>query len=100
MGTAVQWVEVFLFAGFWCALMTWINLPIESEHRRRIRYLSIQVQAVGGFFVGLVTTFGLRSFRWPLLAVTAPTLALTVIMGKHFRKRMAELKTDDSTLAI
>jgi|SRR6185312_12221080 len=100
MGTAVQWVEVFFYAGFWCALLTWINLPIEAEHRRKIRYRAIQAWAIGGLLFGLVTTFGLRSLRWPLITVVAPTAVLTFVLGKHYRKALAKLEADDSTLPI
>ncbi len=98
MGNRGEWVEVLFMGAFWGALTFWLSQPIDSGTRRKLRSLSIQVCAVAGFLVGLTTAFGLRSFRWSLVAVAVPAGALLVIIALHSRKRFAQLKAEELAL--
>ena len=46
----------------------------------------------GGFLVGLLATFGLRAFRWPLVALVVVAFAVLLVVKKTYRKKLLELK--------
>jgi MFS family permease len=92
MGTARDWIEVAFMTVFWGAVMFWISLATHSEHRTKLRALSMLSFTAGGFLVGLLTTFGLTAFRWSLVALVVVVFAVLLVVKKTYSKKLLEPK--------
>jgi Flp pilus assembly protein TadB len=92
MGTAAEWMGVIFMAVFWTACMLWVSRKTESGRGRELRVLRIGAFIAGSFFVGIVTAFGLRALRWPLVALLVPILVASAVLGARYRRKLRMLE--------
>ncbi len=93
MGTVGEWVHVAFVSIFWTGAM----LLLESSRRQgefKFPTLALETLAfsLGGLLFGLVTTFGWRAFRIPMILLTAGLFIAAWVCGR-FRRGMARSRS-------
>src|SRR5262249_32793362 len=97
MGTLKEWLKVLFFLAIVGGGMSWLNLPIEADERKKLRSYSIAAFGLGGLLVGLMSTFGSRLFRWPLVIIMIPAVIAFVIAVANRTKQIMLMKAGESS---
>jgi hypothetical protein len=86
MGTANEWVHVALVSIFWSGAMLLLeSVRRDGEFKLARPGLATLTFALGGLLFGLLTTFGWRVLRVPLIFLTAGLLIAGCVCGRLFR---------------
>src|SRR5262245_32272185 len=85
MGTAQQWLHVALSGGFWagCMLLFYV---LRIDNFGQSTRATVLWTIVGGFWFGLMVTFGSNAVRAPLVYLVMPALIASVFGGFFYRR--------------
>jgi hypothetical protein len=91
MGTVEEWRTVLVSGAVWATLMLLVEMFVFTElarFKKPAPLLTVLLYAILGFLFGFTTTFQLRIFRWPMVAVLVLGFILFVAVGALYRKKV------------
>jgi len=91
MGTSHQWLHVAFMGGFWAGGMLLFDAMRRDNFGQSAR-AHILFTIVGGFWFGLVVTFGWNAVRTPLIYLVIPALVAPVVGGLFSRRTIGSLR--------